>query len=191
MTRTNAPTIPQIKAEIESLEAQTSALQEHATQLRQQLAHVVIARPRGNPNWYKGMPSPNRTGRNRTPTAEIPSLASQEDALLEQSKLARGTRERIDIQTDPLYAEVHRIFSQRPTSWRELMEQLPTDTNVNRVKAIVTKMQREETGIVNLGEERRAIWFIPDQEVLKRLRRATETIVAQTLSTRPRRNTSS
>lgn len=53
------------------------------------------------------------------------------------------------------------------TRFREILE--ATKAEENHIKAVIVRMQREEIGLVNLGDQARAVWWLPDQEVLKRL----------------------
>ncbi len=105
-------------------------------------------------------------------------LAQQAEALTEQLRTVRGTRDKIkpateyhvgdDGPTGDLMTSVQRLLTERPMSFRELLDM--TGARDNRVKGVIMRLQREGVDVVNLGTEQRALWFIPNPELLKRLR---------------------
>lgn len=86
--------------------------------------------------------------------------------LLEQLRTARGTRD-FTYKHQELFDQMRTMLQDRPMRFREILE--TTKAEENHIKAVIVRMQREEIGLVNLGDQARAVWWLPDQEVLKRL----------------------
>lgn len=129
-TRARTPTIPQLAAQIESLEAQATTLTEQAQQLAEQLKFA-----RG-------------TKRDMTPEAAAADERS----------------------TKVLYDLVVHMLRQRPMRHHEIVEAVGGGVNENRIKGVITQIKRDRIGYVNLGNERIGLHFIPDEDVLRRLR---------------------
>jgi len=114
-------------------------------------------------------------------------LAQQAERLEEQLRIARGTqrivktiapktsrgaysgREPDEVSTPELYEQIRKLVSDKPMRFRDIVE--ATQAGENRIKGVLVRLQREE-GCVNLGDTSRALWFIPDEKLLKRLGRA-------------------
>src|SRR5574341_2696364 len=72
--------------------------------------------------------------------------------------------------TGELMEAVRRLITERPQSHQDLL--LATGARADRIKGGLMRIQREdESRLVNLGTETRALWFIPDVATLNRLRR--------------------
>lgn len=108
----------------------------------------------------------------------------QQAITLEQNvRLARGTKRDIqgitqptapaqprpmlvtDVASSPLYAKVRELVTTRPLTLRELIEQ--TKAEENKVKVVLMRMQRDEIGLMNMGNRYRALWFIPSEAFRK------------------------
>lgn len=79
--------------------------------------------------------------------------------------------------TDDLTETVRVLLTERPMYFRDILE--ATGARDNRVKGVITRLQREGHRVVDIAPEgsTRALWFIPSDEVLTRLtrvKRATE-----------------
>jgi hypothetical protein len=113
-------------------------------------------------------------------------LKQQADALEKKIALARGTEDVTAIArkvarrpteyfvgdegpTPELYAAVDRMLRTRRMTFQELLD--ATGARANRIKGVLMRLQRDEVPLMNLGDERRAIWFIPDQGSMQRLAR--------------------
>lgn len=73
---------------------------------------------------------------------------------------------------------VEDLVRERPMTLQELHEATYTADGTASVAHhkqticnILVKMQRERKGLVNLANQHRALWFIPNQEILDRLRK--------------------
>lgn len=70
--------------------------------------------------------------------------------------------------TSELMLAVQHLLRQRPMSFREILEE--TGARDGRVSGAIVRLQRDGAGVVNLGKSNAALWFIPDDDVLARLR---------------------
>lgn len=70
--------------------------------------------------------------------------------------------------TPDLMATVQRMITARPMTFQEIKGE--TGARDNRIKGVLMRLQREGVRVVNMGTELRALWFIPSDEALKRLR---------------------
>lgn len=78
-----------------------------------------------------------------------------------------------DGPTAELMAKVRDLISERPLLLQDLI--YATGARPNRLKGVLMRLQREEGAtLVNLGTETRALWFMPDEETLKRIRKAVK-----------------
>lgn len=73
------------------------------------------------------------------------------------------------MSTSDLYAAVEALITERPLPFRDIVE--ATQAGENRIKGVLVRLQRDRKGVVNLGSGARALWFIPDADVLERLKR--------------------
>lgn len=107
------------------------------------------------------------------------TLAEQAEALERQLRMVKGTR---DIKTGKgefwvgdssstgeLMHAVRGCLTAKPRTFQELLEAV--GARDNRIKGVIMRLQREGTPLVNMGTENKAIWFIPGEEALARLRR--------------------
>jgi hypothetical protein len=115
-------------------------------------------------------------------------LAADARDLEKKARLARGTERNIappkavvapkrgryfvgdNGPTEELMLTVSAMLQERPWTFRDILEQ--TGARDNRIKGVIMRLQREGVKVVNLGEENKALWFIPDQRVLRRLSRS-------------------
>jgi hypothetical protein len=99
-------------------------------------------------------------------------LAEQTAKLEADLKLARGTREIVtkpsteyssrepdDVSTSALYERVLKMITGRPMTYRAILDE--TQAQENRIRGIMVRLQRDGHGVVNLGNGRRAIYFVP------------------------------
>lgn len=100
-------------------------------------------------------------------------------ALEQSTKFARGTKRDMqpiarvdDVSATPLYLEMKTMLERRPMTLREVIE--ATKAEENKVKVVLMRMQREEIGLVNMGNRYRALWYIPSESFRKRMRTETE-----------------
>lgn len=83
-----------------------------------------------------------------------------------------------DGTTPELMEAIRHLITERPLTFQDLLE--ATGARDNRVKGAITALQREGHRVLDVAPPgvRRALWFIPSDEVLERLtrakRRATE-----------------
>lgn len=104
------------------------------------------------------------------------SLEEQAKLLEAQLKIARGTVKRAKRGTGDQIAErVLELITERPMTLGELFEAMPAEgvpANIakQRICNALVKLQRERRGVVNLGNQSRAMWFHPNEELLGRLR---------------------
>jgi hypothetical protein len=77
-----------------------------------------------------------------------------------------------DGTTQDLMSAIHRLLMERPHTFQEILD--ATGARDNRVKGAITALQREGTRVVDIAPEgtRKALWFVPSDEVLKRVMRA-------------------
>ena len=103
-------------------------------------------------------------------TAEIAATAEELSRRLRHVKATRELSTPIgdDTTTAVISSAVERLLRERPMLFRDLLE--ATGARDNRIKGVIMRLQREGVDVVNLGNEQRALWFIPNQELLKRLR---------------------
>jgi hypothetical protein len=107
------------------------------------------------------------------------ALATEAAQLEQQLLRVRGTRDLVldgkqtpsDYKHHELYEQLKAMLTKEPMHFRDIVEQ--TKAEENPVKVCLMKMQRDAIGLVNLGNQFRAVWFIPDAEVLQRLRLLT------------------
>jgi len=108
-------------------------------------------------------------------------LRLQAEALEKQARFAKGTREiaRVpaevpligdELDTPTLMTLVQQLISERPMSFQDLLQQ--TGARDNRIKGVLMRLQREGAKVVNLGTQSRALWFLPNDEVMRRITRA-------------------
>jgi hypothetical protein len=90
----------------------------------------------------------------------------------EPAKFARGTtlgnRQPVD---EELYHRVRKMLEGEPMRFAQIVES--TGLTENKVKVLITKMQRDGVKIVNLGAKNKALWYIPPPKVRERLERAS------------------
>lgn len=120
---------------------------------------------------------------------EARKRAEEARELERKVRLARGTRQEIrrvpapvpaprasryfvgdNGPTEQLMQVVSEMLQERPWTFRDILDQ--TGARDNRIKGVIMRLQRDGVKVANLGEENKALWFIPDQEVLRRLRSA-------------------
>lgn len=111
-------------------------------------------------------------------------LAIEADRLEQQIRLARGTREispllrrrasgayggreADNISTPALYETIRDLVAARPMRFRDLVE--ATQAGENRIKGVIVRLQRDGVGLLNLGDQAKALWFIPSDETRKRI----------------------
>ena len=70
--------------------------------------------------------------------------------------------------THELYETIKQLITDQPRRFRDIVE--ATHAGENRIKGVLVRLQRDGAGVVNLGDGARALWFIPDDEVLARLK---------------------
>lgn len=78
-----------------------------------------------------------------------------------------------DGPTEQLMAAIQRMLTDRPCRFQEILE--ATGARDNRIKGVINRLQREGVRIVDVsppGTGRAALWFIPSDEVLDRIKRA-------------------
>ncbi len=77
----------------------------------------------------------------------------------------------VETEAAKLYNRVRTLVTERPMRFQEIMAAvgLPV-AEENRVKGTIVRMQRERVGLVNLGDQRKALWFIPSEDLIKKLR---------------------
>lgn len=71
--------------------------------------------------------------------------------------------------TDELVEVIYRMLCERPCTFRDILAE--TGARDNRIKGAITRLQREGARVVNLGNEYKALWFIPDDAVMARIMR--------------------
>lgn len=114
-------------------------------------------------------------------------LQKSADALLQQVKHARGTRDDITKRDNRGKGEYH-LGNEGPTSelletikgmldgkawtFRELLD--ATGAGDNRIKGVLMRLQREGVNVVNVGSETRALWTIMTPAAFTRIKAAME-----------------
>jgi hypothetical protein len=86
--------------------------------------------------------------------------------LLDQLRSAKGTEEIVPPH-NALFDQIEGLLRARPMILQDIIK--TTGAETNKVKVVLLKMQREQIGIVNLGNQFRALWFIPDTEAVAKL----------------------
>jgi hypothetical protein len=107
------------------------------------------------------------------------------EALEKKVKLVRGAKQVVkphsvfyvgdEGPTDALMESVRALLKERPRTFRELLEE--TGARDNRIKGVIMRLQRDGEHVINLGNETKASWFIPDTVVLERLLKAKRAMV--------------
>ena len=98
--------------------------------------------------------------------AQAATLAEQTEALNQQLRHARGTRE-IPEQPSELYSQIRKLIGERPMRFAEILAALPGVDEL-QFKAALERVKRDP-GVVNLGSDAKAMYFLPDPEVLRRI----------------------
>lgn len=81
--------------------------------------------------------------------------------------------------TSELMHAIEDLIRERPMTLQELHDATYTPTvgpvgfHKQTICNILVKLQRERRGVVNLANQHRALWFIPNQEILDRLRKVS------------------
>lgn len=110
----------------------------------------------------------------RTIAEQGRQIAAQATALEEQLRHARGTqniphplaRGRAPVDEE-LYNRVRKMLEADPMRLAQIVD--ATGLHENKIKVLLTKMQREGVNLVNLGAANKALWFIPSPKVVDRL----------------------
>jgi hypothetical protein len=125
-------------------------------------------------------------------------LRIQAEELEKTARHARGTRNRSPTgrfvagpkhsadwvgdegTTEELMAVVQRMITERPRRFAELLE--ATGARDNRIKGVLMRLQREGVRVVDVAPEGtgKALWFIPSDEALTRIRRAAKLATKRT-----------
>lgn len=109
-------------------------------------------------------------------------LAKRAEELVKSFHSARGTKKIKAIKRAPaprqpidmvLFEKVLALVKDRPISLRELVEATGV-TDDDKIKVCTTKMQRDGMGLVNIGAQNKALWYIPPKGALARLRKGGE-----------------
>lgn len=121
--------------------------------------------------------TPDRTPDDVSEIADkLQMLADHAHELAQRLRAVRGTREpsnavkaRVVRQPvdEELYNRVRKMLETEPLRLGQLVE--ATGQHENKIKVLITKMQREGVHIVNLGAANKALWFIPSSKALERL----------------------
>lgn len=116
-------------------------------------------------------------------------LRMQAEALERDARRARGTQRNLkpgnvivkpkhgpnyvgdDGPTEELMRVVQAMLTERPLRFVEILE--ATGARDNRIKGVIMRLQREGVRVVDVAPAGigKALWFIPSDEVLKRLER--------------------
>lgn len=72
-----------------------------------------------------------------------------------------------DGPTEQLMAVVQQLLTEHPMTFQDLLA--TTGARDNRVKGVIMRLQREGVRVINIGLPMRAVWFIPNDEVLERI----------------------
>lgn len=105
----------------------------------------------------------------------------QRIALEQNVRLARGTKRDMqitpqlgvpvvranDVASSPLYLNMLDMLKARPYTLRELVD--TTKAEDNKVKVVLMRMQRDEVGLENMGNQYRALWYIPSESFRERM----------------------
>ena len=108
-------------------------------------------------------------------------LADEAAELQQKLRIARGTRDLKPVSkttyfvgddgpTPELYAAIERMLRQKSMTFQELLDE--TGARANRIKGVLMRILRDEKPLVNLGNERKALWRIADPSMVKQLRAA-------------------
>lgn len=103
----------------------------------------------------------------------LQAIAEQVTELANRLRLADGTKipklspaARYPIDPE-LLGKVRKMIETEPMRLAQIVE--ATGQTDNKIKAVITKMQRDGVKIVNLGMANKALWFIPNPKALARL----------------------
>ncbi len=155
-------TAESLVTEAAELRERTASLSEQAEQLARKMRSV-----RGT----RDMKKPVATAAAVVPSSHT-SLARRAPARRADhpAPVGRGTESYVgdESSTAELMTTVQRLITERPSTFRELLD--ATGARDNRIKGVIMRLQRDGLDVVNLGNEARALWFIPNPELLKRLR---------------------
>lgn len=121
-------------------------------------------------------------------------LTKQTEALQVQFRAARGTQRDMQpmhlgpvpslVEVQPsepivrepaqaeLYYQIKELITKQPMRFLEIKEQ--TGAEDNQIKSVMIRLQRDGHGVVNLGNQYKAIWFIPNAALLAKLRAKVE-----------------
>ncbi len=99
-------------------------------------------------------------------------LRLQAEELERRVAMVKGTRDKVSFvgdggSTEELMATVQRLITEHPLTFQELLER--TGARDNRIKGVLMRLQREGVKVYNIGLQSRAIWFIPNEDVLLKL----------------------
>ena len=118
---------------------------------------------------------------------EARQIRLQAEALEKRVRLARGTQRDLkpanvivkpargpyyvgdEGPTEELMVVVRTALTERPMRFQELLD--ATGARDNRIKGVIMRLQREGKRVVNMGDDNKALWFAPTDEVLKRIMR--------------------
>ena len=92
----------------------------------------------------------------------VDEFRASEDAAAVPS--APALKERLD--TD-LIARVRRLVTERPMFFTELVSE--TGEKENTLKAVLTRMQRDDEMLVNIGQANKALWYLFTPKVAARV----------------------
>ena len=124
----------------------------------------------------------NKSKLSHTPKVDLVEQARQlrlqAEELEKQARFARGTGDVTaevaligdEMPTPALMALVQTLITEKPLTFQELLE--ATGARDNRVKGVLMRLQREGVKVVNLGSQTKARWFIPNEDVLRRITRS-------------------
>lgn len=118
-------------------------------------------------------------------------LRMQAEALEKSARHARGTQRTVlppnqvvvkpalgpyfvgdNGTTEELMTVIQTMLQERPRMFREIVEL--TGAGENRIKGVIMRLQRNGVRVVDVapGGTGKALWFIPSDEVMKRITRA-------------------
>lgn len=105
-------------------------------------------------------------------------LQAEELEKQARTRFAKGTRDipvtevpliGDEMPTPALMALVQTLITEKPHTFQELLE--ATGARDNRIKGVLMRLQREGAKLVNLGTQTKALWFIPNEDVMRRITR--------------------
>lgn len=81
--------------------------------------------------------------------------------------------------TEELMATIQRMLMDRPRMFQDILTE--TGARDNRIKGVINRLQREGVRIVDVAPEGtgKALWFIPSDEVMKRIMRVKRATAKQ------------